>query len=237
MVCFRPPALTPDQLSNALDGTAGADIYDHLTHCPACSARLADLWVGEHRLMRHLYRWDCPTTEWLGDYHLGLLSDAATELVTLHLAQCPHCQSELAQLRLYLASEPDSPSLVARRLRTAPGVGEILARLMPPAPATALRGAALEPIMAEAGDQFVVLNPQPRPDGRVEVIGQMVAPEPVRWQGALVVVRQNDAVQAITTLDDLGTFQCATLRPGVTEFKFTPQDGPTVIVRDVNLPG
>ena len=236
MVCHRPPALTLDQLSTALDGMAGADIQDHLTHCPACSARLAELRAGEHRLVRQLYRWDCPPVAQLSDYQLGLLSEAETEPLTRHLAHCPHCQSELTQLRHYLASEPAAPPPpAAQRLRTA--LGEMVARLLPAAPALALRGSGPEPIMAEAGDLLIVLNPQPRPDGEVTVIGQMVTPEPVRWQGALVLVRQADEVRMTTTLDDIGTFQCPALPPGITEFKFTPRHGPTVIVRDVNLPG
>ena len=188
--------------------------------------------------MRQLYRWDCPPVAQLSDYHLGLLSEAEAKPLTQHLAHCPHCQSELTQLRHYLTSEPTMPPQpVVKRLQTA--LGEIVARAtrLPEAPALALRGSIPAPIMAEAGDLLIVLNPQSMSNGEVTVIGQMVAPEPERWQGALVLVRQAEEVRMTTTLDDIGTFQCSALQPGATEFKFTPRHGPTVIVRDVNLPG
>lgn len=236
MLCQRPPVLTFDQLSSALDGAADAEIRDHLAHCPACSARLAELRAGEQRLVRQLYRWDCPPVAHLSDYQFGLLSDTETASLTRHLAQCSFCSAELAQLRRYLASEPTSPPLpVTKRLGAA--LGEIVARLRPATPVLGLRGSPATPIMAEADDLLIVLNSQLLSNGAVIVAGQMVTPEPERWQGALVLVRQADEVRQTTTLDEMGTFQCAALAPGLTEFKFTPRRGPTVVVRDVNLPG
>jgi hypothetical protein len=60
-----------------------------------------------------LYRQDCPDKMVLGDYELGLLSEAEQTEVQRHLDQCPHCQTELARFAQSLA---DDPLLMAREV-------------------------------------------------------------------------------------------------------------------------
>jgi hypothetical protein len=57
-----------------------------------------------------IYRQNCPEPMLLGEYQLGLLDEAAQARIQLHLARCPHCQADLAELVDFLA-EGVSPSI------------------------------------------------------------------------------------------------------------------------------
>ena len=53
-------------------------------------------------LLQALYRHHCPTSQRLSDFHLGILADLETQMVQLHLTQCPHCAFELEELAQFL---------------------------------------------------------------------------------------------------------------------------------------
>src|SRR5579859_2535664 len=103
MDCTMPPPLSEDQLSALLDDTTDAALQDHLTHCPFCSARLAEARRFDARLRRSLARFDCPSAGQLGDYALGLLDAGDHRRVLLHLNECAVCQEELATAQAFLA--------------------------------------------------------------------------------------------------------------------------------------
>lgn len=56
----------------------------------------------ERALSRNLYRVDCPAAVELGEYQLDLLAAAERAGVEEHLAVCPHCAEEVAELGRYL---------------------------------------------------------------------------------------------------------------------------------------
>jgi hypothetical protein len=64
---------------------------------------VADL---ERRLSRALYRFDCPSPQQLGDYHLGLVSPEDRLSIAQHVLDCVECAAELRMLRTYLVDEP-----------------------------------------------------------------------------------------------------------------------------------
>src|SRR5262245_19268329 len=110
MQCSSPPPLTDNQITAALDGEADPAALAHLAQCPSCSARLADARRFERRAQRRLYRWDCPSSQLLGDYHLGLVTPGDERTVRRHLAQCARCAEELEELRRFLVDgEPAQP--------------------------------------------------------------------------------------------------------------------------------
>ncbi|RRR76589.1 MAG: hypothetical protein EI684_02695 [Candidatus Viridilinea halotolerans] len=96
--CAMPPALSDAELMAAADGEADDAILQHLQHCPDCAVRLTHLRVLQVRLRQRLYRVDCLSTDLLIDYCQGLLDPYQYALVLHHLALCPHCMAEVAQL-------------------------------------------------------------------------------------------------------------------------------------------
>jgi len=104
MECRQPDLLRDEQLLAYLDGVAAPAVSHHLEECPACRQRLAALAQSEHRLTTTFYRFHCPPALQLGEYQLALLPPAEQEAITAHLATCPHCAQELAQLQAFLAA-------------------------------------------------------------------------------------------------------------------------------------
>jgi anti-sigma factor RsiW len=240
MECRFPPSLTPDQLSAALDGLADPDTQSHLERCPACASRLEAARRFEQRLSQLLYRWDCPSPQRLGDYYLNPLSSDETTTITQHLRQCVRCDEEFAALRAFMEVEQrpvDQPPERAAR-RPPPGQPrwrEIIAHLLPQAPALALRGSATGPLTAEAGDIRLLLDVKPAPGSAVTLDGTVMAPDQDRWEGALVHLRREGAILQMAAVDDLGGFRCEAFPPGPTEVRIVSAEGQAIVLPDVDL--
>jgi hypothetical protein len=132
-----------------------------------------------------MYRIDCPAPQELGEYQLGMLPAEQAGAVAQHLAECPHCTREVAQLEDYLADlAPDlelSPLEHARervrvliaRLVSGGLEGSLLAQpTLAPAYA-GLRGEEGEPIIYEADQVQVVIEVHDDPDrpDRMTILG------------------------------------------------------------------
>lgn len=250
MSCSIPPPLSDDQLSTALDGEADAAVQQHLDQCPACAARLAQAHQIESHLKTQLHgmelqRQDCPPSHRLGEYHLGLVSQADERTMLRHIEQCRYCRAELDELRLFLSPQPapaQQPA-PARRRTIGPRLGELVARLLPSAeartrPALALRGgAAAGPIMAEVEGTTLMLDLQPSADGSVLVLGQLIGDDVEHWVGALVELRQAGALLLTTVVDDLCSFSCERVPPGLASLRITDEQGRALLLDDVALQG
>lgn len=237
MECRFPPSLTSDQLSAVLDGLTEPDIQAHLERCPACASRLAAAQQFEQQLSQQLYRWDCPSPQRLGDYHFGRLSVEEAAQVTRHIKQCIGCDEELAGLRAFVEVEQradDQPVERAPRRPERLRLREIIARLLPQAPALALRGSAAGPLTAEAGDIRLLLDVKPAKGG-VLLDGTLMAPDQAPWNGALVHLRRAGAVLQLATVDDLGGFRCEAFAPGLTDIRITSAEGYSLSLSDVKL--
>jgi hypothetical protein len=232
MECSSPPPLTDDQVSAALDQVAAPDVIDHLARCPSCAARLQAAQQSEQALRSALYRWDCPAPQVLAEYHLGLPSADQQRAIVRHLETCARCSEEMAELALFMrdqaaAAAPAEPT-PARRSASR---GWSLARLLPRAPALALRGGAAAPLMFEADDGVTVfLELQSTDGGQVELNGQLVADDQDSWVGALVELRQSGALHATAAIDDLGTFRVAAQPPQPAELRITRADGRALLL-------
>jgi hypothetical protein len=122
MTCVSPPELDDGDFLTYVDGEADHRVVAHLEQCPHCREKARRLARFQGRLTSQLYRITCPSPLELGEYHLGMLSTAQAEAVAEHLASCPHCVREIAQLEGYLAElepslEPDLLKQVKRRVR------------------------------------------------------------------------------------------------------------------------
>lgn len=107
-----------------LDGAADADVAAKIEGSEVYLRRSKELARMNKRLTAQLYRHTCPDSLELGEYHLGMLMQEKARAIEAHLAECPHCARELAQLSEYMAAErPDSePNLTTRLKNKAAGL-------------------------------------------------------------------------------------------------------------------
>lgn len=246
MWCSFPPPLTDDQLTAALDGDADTVVQQHLDQCPSCAARLAQAQQAEYSIKHQLQglqlsRRDCPPAQRLGEYHLALVGQSEERTIARHVEQCAYCQAELEELRVFLSPAPQPAVQPAPQPRPRRRLGELIAQLLPPTeartrPAFALRGGATTgPLIAEVEGITIVLDVQPSPDGRVIVLGQLVADDLDSWIGALVELRQDGTLLLTTTVDDLCSFSCERVPPGQTSLRITSEHGRSLVLEDVAL--
>lgn len=174
-----------------------------------------------------LYRITCPDSATLGNFHLGLLSDEAAAPIKKHLAICPHCPQEIAQLEAFMAETAVSPEpstverikiWIARRI---PGSGQTRNALG--TPAFAVRGGETGPLMYEAGDAQLSLEVQDDPEhpGRKSILGLVLG---IETDDVAVKLLKGDVVETAVTLDDLGNFTFTGLEPGKYELTLSGQE-------------
>jgi hypothetical protein len=107
MECSEPGLIRDDDLLAYLAGERVRPVVEqHLTRCPRCSAQLADFRHVELSLISKLYRWDCPPSQVLGEYQLGLLEPETVLAVRFHLRACVACSVEVATLNEFLSNDP-----------------------------------------------------------------------------------------------------------------------------------
>ena len=107
MECSEPGAIRDEELLAYLAGeNVRPFVVQHLAECQHCSSQMAAYQRVELALTSKLYRWDCPPSQVLGEYQLGLLSKELTAAVKNHLAMCVLCATEVATLTEFLAHDP-----------------------------------------------------------------------------------------------------------------------------------
>jgi anti-sigma factor RsiW len=155
-----------------------------------------------------LYRLDCPPSAELGEYQLGLLARSQAAAIAAHLAECPHCRAEVAQLRGYLASlaRAEAPNIVERAKVL---VASLVSGTSTPGPAltpalAGLRGGDA-PLVYEAGDVQITLTveaSEQAPERRT-LFGLLIGAE---LAGARVQLHQATRLASETTIDAAGNF-------------------------------
>lgn len=107
MECSEPAIIRDEELLAYLSGERVRPVVEqHLIRCAYCSARLAGYRRMEHVLTSKLYRWDCPSSQILGEYQLGLLSLETVSAVKPHVSTCVLCAAEVAALAEFLVGDP-----------------------------------------------------------------------------------------------------------------------------------
>lgn len=107
MECIQPGAIRDEELLAYLaEETVRPAVSQHVARCPHCSSQVADYRRLELMLTKKLYRWDCPSTQVLGEYQLELLSNDLRAEVKRHLRMCVLCTAELTTLTEFLAHDP-----------------------------------------------------------------------------------------------------------------------------------
>lgn len=221
MTCALPPQLEDRELLAYLDGEAGHQVIAHLERCPHCRERADRLARLQSRITSELYRIACPSPLELGEYHLGVLSRDQAAGVARHLAGCPHCSREVAQLEGYLGElAPDlafSPLerikvLVAELLRGAEGIGWSGGPALAPA-LVGVRGEEAGPWVYQAGEVQIAIEIQDdaAQPGRKMLLGLLTGMEPRGLVGHLWLAEQRVAEVPV---DELGNLIVGNLVPG-----------------------
>jgi hypothetical protein len=107
MECSEPGAIRDEELVAYLAGEAVRPVVvEHLAHCQRCALQLATYRRVELELLSKLYRWDCPPSQVLGEYQIGMLRQGQGAAVKNHLRACVLCTAEVATLTEFLANDP-----------------------------------------------------------------------------------------------------------------------------------
>ena len=230
MKCISSPALDDTQILSYVEGEADDAVVTHIQECPFCSER-AQQWTRlQKRLRKQFYRVSCPTPMQLGDYYLGYLPDSQELVIAQHLRECALCRQEVAILEDFLSRPiPETSLLGAARVLIARLVGGPVQNGSAPA-VPALRGESKGPVIFEADGVVILLDIQPSPEGKVNVLGQVAADEQDQWTGALVELRSEDQLQFTGEIDDLGAFHFEGVMPGEKELRIISQDKTLIVV-------
>ncbi len=219
MNCSLSAPVDEKALLQYLDGQAPAQVAEHLAQCPSCTERAAELARFLSRLRKLLYRVECPSSLELGEYVLEMLPSAQAGRVQAHVAQCPHCTRELAQLERFLAVSVQE-GLVHQGVEK---VKILVAQLVTGLSQAGLGGASLafgglrggeeEPLIYQVNDTQIVLEIQDDPEhpGRKTLLGLITGVEQ-----PTLTVRLQEREQAASTahVDEIGNFAFSQLRPG-----------------------
>lgn len=220
IACVSPPELEDRRLLTYLDDEEDPQVVAHLEQCPHCRERTRRLAQLHNRLTAQLYRVTCPAPVELGEYHLDVLPREQRAAVAEHLAECPHCTREVAQLKEYLgelvADLEFSPLervkvLVADLVRGSREIGRPAAPALAPAYA-GLRGGDEGPCLYQAGDAQIAIDVQDdaeAPDGKV-LLGLVTGVDLRQLKARLW---RADQLVAAVLVDELGNFAISHLAP------------------------
>ncbi|HEY4388031.1 MAG TPA: hypothetical protein VGN34_26585, partial [Ktedonobacteraceae bacterium] len=107
MECSEPGAIRDEDFAAYLAGNkVRPEVAQHLALCQSCSSQVAAYQHMDLQLTNKLYRWDCPSSQELGEYQLGLLGTVQAGEVRSHLLFCLRCTAEVATLTEFLANDP-----------------------------------------------------------------------------------------------------------------------------------
>lgn len=96
-----------DLIAFVLDGEAlSQEAQAHLDQCDICQQRLKRFQQTHTALVSRFYRSLCPDAAELSYYSAGGLSAERRQAIAAHLRDCPLCQKEVEEARLYLRDQP-----------------------------------------------------------------------------------------------------------------------------------
>jgi hypothetical protein len=224
MKCVSPPELNDRELLVYIDGEADRRVVAHLERCSYCRQKARRLARLQEGLANELYRFTCPSTLELGEYHLGILPSDQAAAVAHHLTECPHCAREVAQLKSYLgelASDLEFGPLerikvlVARLVHEGREFGRSGLPALAPACA-GLRGEEKGPRLYQADDVQVVIEVQDDAEqqGRKVLLGLLTEIDSHDFEAHLW---RAERLVATAAVDELGNFVISGLAPGIYE--------------------
>lgn len=230
--------ITDEKLLAYLDGEAESQIAAQIEESTEHLNRAKELARLQNRLMTRLYRRICPESTELGEYHLNLLSKKHAWAIKQHVAECPHCSRELAQLREFLGEERPTlePALAEQmkelvaQLVSGPRKGG-LSGVIGQSPVFGLRGDKQDAQIYEADGVQVIIDIQKdaeRPSLK-NMLGLITG---IRAQAYQINLYFEGEPVANTQVDDAGNFVVSAISSG--EYQLTIS-GPGVEIQILSL--
>jgi hypothetical protein len=105
-------AVKDEELLNYAVGeiTLPTTARDHLEQCPICQQRLTEYRGVYRAILTNLYRYQCPSATDLNHFCASLLSDIENRRISKHLASCPLCAAEVADIQSMLSDFEPFPA-------------------------------------------------------------------------------------------------------------------------------
>jgi hypothetical protein len=204
------------------------------------STKSTDLDAFVNRAASRLFRYDCPDSMELGEYHLGLVTEPRRGWIRDHIAACPLCTFDLAGLKAFMAQTE-----VAERPAAQPGILDkiqwLIADLLQPPQtglAFAVRGSddALRSYHAGDYEINVEVSADTAHPGHRQIIGLILGVLDVQMTIGLALPGEVDALTTVP-LDDTGNFIIADVTPGTYDLIIRPADGSANIrVPNLDIP-
>jgi hypothetical protein len=182
-------------------------------------------------LGEHLYRWDCPTAQELGEYNLGLASTQLMAAVEQHLTVCSRCADDLQELRHFLADDsvPKSAPRQQPATRQRHMLRDIIAVLLPPKP----RYAGIDPKfggVARVNDTIFIVEREAIDEHRFKVGGRIMADDLTPWRDSTIQVRVEDRLLGVAVVSNTGAWSYASVEHPAVDLRFVPESGPPVVI-------
>lgn len=188
------------------------------------------------RLATILYRFDCPAVETLQAYFWDELATTARQHVTAHLAICPRCTDELANLRTFMGKKAAAPSVKSTTEGQQPRwldqiqnlVGQmrlVVAQLVTPVPQlagvalrstpAALRQEQNATLLFEAENTDISLTLQKERNATFALAGQIFLAEPTEIKATVRLASEHANTEIIISdIPETGSFMVHAVPPG-----------------------
>lgn len=190
----------------------------------------------ERKLKPELFRLDCPSPLWLGDYYFKLLPHDLHQEIMHHLESCPHCREEYDYMKEFIknpagkssADEPDEHSvckIIPFRHQTQ--YEEIPLQAANLRSDTEIRGCRKVIFKLDKNDSLALFYDITYGKTDYTFTGQFIPDEQTEEMiaGSLVEIWQDNAIITTCRVDDLCTFhfQLKALLPVI--IRVSSQDG------------
>jgi len=239
--CTNPGSVQDWELDAYLHDDAGPHVAEHLKTCSACRARLAEMGLFERRWRQTLHRFDCPEPDILRDHAWKFLPRDQRDQVKAHLAECPLCSAELAQLNELVTAEDEATlqNVLARARRLAQEAKLTIARLLSPSAlqtVPALRGETQEVLLFDVEGLALSVNLEREETGTFTLFGQLLSTDqPIPPGSYARLTQQEGQINPVWVfLDAHGGFALPNIPPGIYQL-VVDLDAQRMIVPDLSL--
>jgi hypothetical protein len=236
MDCIFASPLTDEQISLLLDGVSDEDLRSHINQCPACHRHFQEARQVETMLRKQLLRGDCPTSQKLADFQMGLLEKLEQMNVAKHLETCSTCREELRILSDFMASdEVEQNAYEGPENIIYPPDRYFEARILD-LQAKAVRGGTKSQIHAVANNVRLFFDIQETSTG-LALEGVLIAmdEQTIDWVGSFVEIRSSERVKSVCHVDKMHTFRCEPISEGVVNIRITSPAGYTIAVPSLQI--
>jgi hypothetical protein len=238
MNCISSPALDDTQIARYIEGEADEAVIAHIQECPYCSERAYEWTLLQNRLRKQLYRFSCPTSMELGDYHLGYLPDPRKLVVSQHVRECVLCRRELAEMEKFLEETTVQTSLLKRitvriaRLVSGKKMDQEGGEFSSPPAFAGLRGKEDGPFIYQVDNIQIVIGVQDDVEqmGFKTLIGLVTG---VESNDFTIQISQGGQSTATDSVDEIGNFIIPHLSPSHYKLILT---GPNMEIHIPSLP-